>query len=135
MNASDLVSPLNDTSTSLTVFAPSNEAFADLLQSLGITAEEALANTELLSPILLYHVVPGTFKSDQLNNGETLPTLLGGADLRVIKDANGISIKPTGGAAARVISSDIVADNGIVHVVSGVLLPAVSAAPSAETSE
>jgi len=43
------------------VFAPTDAAFGDLLAALGTTADELLANTDLLNTVLAYHVVPGHF--------------------------------------------------------------------------
>jgi uncharacterized surface protein with fasciclin (FAS1) repeats len=49
-----------------TVYAPTEEAFTELLANLGLTAEELLANTELLTSVLTYHVVPGFYDSSDV---------------------------------------------------------------------
>lgn len=46
-----------------TVYAPTEEAFTELLNNLGVTTSELLANTELLTSVLTYHVVPGFYDS------------------------------------------------------------------------
>jgi uncharacterized surface protein with fasciclin (FAS1) repeats len=48
------------------VFAPTEEAFAALLVQLDVTAEELLANTELLTTVLTYHVLPGTYSAEDV---------------------------------------------------------------------
>jgi uncharacterized surface protein with fasciclin (FAS1) repeats len=97
-----------------TVFAPTNEAFAalgaDVLGGL-------LADPAALRNVLLYHVVPGSYPSGSLVDG-ALPTLNGGS----------ISISLAGGVEVNgvsVVATDIVASNGVIHGVAGVLSPAV----------
>lgn len=96
-----------------TVFAPTNEAFAAALQALGKTFDQVTA--EELKPILTYHVISGTVKSTDLKAGP-------------VKTLSGISafVSTTGGAkvnGSNVTSADIVASNGVVHVIDKVLLP------------
>jgi uncharacterized surface protein with fasciclin (FAS1) repeats len=49
-----------------TVYAPTEEAFADLLEMLDVTAEELLADKEMLKNVLTYHVVPGFYTADDI---------------------------------------------------------------------
>ncbi|MEZ5297163.1 MAG: fasciclin domain-containing protein [Ilumatobacteraceae bacterium] len=58
MQAAGLVETLSGEGE-LTVFAPTDAAFADALEALGLTADELLADTDTLTSILTYHVVPG----------------------------------------------------------------------------
>ena len=108
-----------------TVFAPTDDAFAavdpDLLQT--ILDDPA----GLLTQTLQHHVVNGTAYSTDLSDGQTLETLLADNDLTVsIDDGTGeISITSSLGSVAVVISPNIVASNGIVHVVDAVLAPTV----------
>ncbi|WP_368505084.1 fasciclin domain-containing protein [Alkalihalophilus sp. As8PL] len=97
-----------------TVFAPTDEAFDKLLQELGITADELLAREDL-STILLYHVVPGKVLSGDLKDGMKVKTL---ADKEVT-----ISLNPTRVNNSNVVTPDIQASNGVIHVIDAVLVP------------
>lgn len=104
-----LVDLLSDCSQEFTVFAPTNAAFDALPDGL---LEAALADTELLTTVLTYHVVPGTVTSDALPESAT--TVQGEA----------ISISGTTlNGSVNVVTTDILACNGVVHVIDGVLLP------------
>jgi transforming growth factor-beta-induced protein len=98
-----------------TVFAPTNEAFAKLLNDLGITASDLLAHPQL-GEVLLYHVVPGKVMSTDLSNGLTASTLLGESisfDL-----SNGVKVN-----SSMVVTADVEATNGVIHVIDQVLVP------------
>ena len=99
-----------------TVFAPTDDAFLALAGALGATAEDLLALPEL-TDILLYHVVGGTALSTDLSDGQMVTTL-NGADVTVTINDQGVFIND-----AQVIVADIVADNGVVHVIDAVLIP------------
>jgi transforming growth factor-beta-induced protein len=105
----------------LTVFAPTNAAFEALLTSLDLTAEELLANTELLNQVLLYHVVEGSFAAGDVVglDGQTVPTLLEGETISVSVTDNGVVLNDN----VNVVATDIFATNGVVHVIDAVLLP------------
>ncbi|WP_414542496.1 fasciclin domain-containing protein [Nostoc sp. CCY0012] len=97
-----------------TVFAPTNEAFADLPDG----ALEFLLqpeNRSLLQQVLTYHVVPGSVTSDQLSTGP-VSTLGGGVAIRVAPDRVIVN-------DGSVVQPDIQASNGVVHGVNRVLLP------------
>ena len=111
-----LVDALSDTTTTFTVFAPTDDAFYMLPEG---TLDAVLADNELLTSILTYHVVGGTALSTDLVDGTTVETLNGGS-VTVTIDTNGVFIND-----AQVIVADIVADNGVVHVIDAVLLPVV----------
>lgn len=99
-----------------TVFAPTNEAFAALPAG---TVESLLLpeNRDALVNILTYHVVPGAVTSDQLAGQRLNVTTVQGSDLHV--DArNGVHVNGN-----RVIAADIIASNGVIHAIDGVLLP------------
>ena len=92
-----------------TVFAPTDEAFAKLGVDLSMLSKEELTD------ILLYHVVAGSVRSTDLEDG-------------FVKTAGGYSIQVSteSGAminSARVIQADIEATNGVIHVIDEVLLP------------
>jgi len=102
-----------------TVFAPTDDAFIALAGALNATAEDLLALPEL-ADILLYHVVGATALSSDLSDGQTITTL-NGADVTVTINNDGIFIND-----AQVTVADIVADNGVVHVIDAVLIPPTS---------
>lgn len=101
-----------------TVFAPTDDAFAAALDSLGLTAEELLASPDLAS-ILTYHVVAGEVDAETAISldGQTAETVNGAPiDISVV-DGN-VMIND-----ATVTTADIAASNGIIHVIDAVLLP------------
>lgn len=101
-----------------TVFAPTDAAFGDLLAELGITADQLLSDKKLLTKVLLYHVAPGSRDSAKVLASDRIRTLNGGFLLQsggVLTDANG--------RTANIITVDIKASNGIIHVIDRVVLP------------
>lgn len=102
-----------------TVFAPTDDAFAPVLEKLGVTKEELLANTDLLKKVLPYHVVPMVVKAADIPYGTDIKTANGAtisiSDANVITDATGGTAKITG--------TDIMATNGVVHTIDAVLMP------------
>ena len=109
----------------ITVFAPTDAAFASLLAKLGVTPAQLLANVPLLTAVLKYHVVPGKVLSTDLQSTQS-PTTLSGLQMLVTKDADGVTIN----GYAKVVSADVAASNGVIHVVDSVLLPFVQGAPA-----
>ncbi|MDL5054585.1 BMP family ABC transporter substrate-binding protein [Oscillatoria laete-virens NRMC-F 0139] len=101
-----------------TVFAPTDEAFAAALTALNISAEDLLADTETLTQILLYHVVPAAVTSDVVIGLTEVPTVQGGTISVAIVDG-GVVLNDT----VNVVATDIHASNGVIHVIDGVLLP------------
>ncbi|MBK9181290.1 MAG: fasciclin domain-containing protein [Acidimicrobiales bacterium] len=99
-----------------TVFAPTNEAFDAALAALGVTAEELLADPAL-AQILTYHVVPGMIMSTDLQPEQTVATVEG-SDVTITVGADGATIND-----ANIVATDIVASNGVIHVIDAVLLP------------
>ena len=120
--AADLVAPLNDPEAALTVFAPTNDAFVALLGALGLESLEDVP-LDLLTNVLLYHVVPAVAFSTDLSDGQVLPTLLEGAELTVDL-SDGVVIDGVG-SDATVVAPDIAACAAVVHVIDTVLLPIV----------
>jgi uncharacterized surface protein with fasciclin (FAS1) repeats len=109
-----------------TVFAPTNQAFTDLLGALG-NEYNALAdfNTEdeiaLLVDILKYHVVVGVAAfSGDLVDGSSIETATG--DSVMVNLTGGVFIQDATGADAEVVLADVEASNGAVHVINKVLL-------------
>ncbi len=112
-----------------TVFAPTNQAFADLLDALGDdynsladfdTADEKM----LLADILKYHVISGVGAlSTSLSNGQTIETALAGASVTISIDGANVFIQDATDTDAGVVAADGIASNGVIHVIDKVLLP------------
>ena len=111
-----------------TVFAPRDGAFTTLLSELGTDAETLLADTDALTPILTYHVVPGTITAETLvglieeGEGSTTVETVNGATLTFTVSEEG-SVLINGGEAT-VTATDLTASNGVVHIIDNVLVPA-----------
>jgi len=108
------------TTQNITVFAPTDEAFAKLPAG---TVENLLKpeNKDQLVAILTYHVLPRKLASNQMLAGPFhVRTLKAEPDrvLAIAKGGDGVTVD-----GARVIQADIAADNGIIHVIDTVLLP------------
>jgi uncharacterized surface protein with fasciclin (FAS1) repeats len=97
-----------------TVFAPTDEAFAKLPAG---ALEGLLANPEQLKQVLLYHVVSGEVKAAQAMKLTSAKTVQGGE----------LSIHVMGGKVmidgATVVKADVMASNGVIHVIDTVMLP------------
>jgi uncharacterized surface protein with fasciclin (FAS1) repeats len=102
-----------------TLFAPTDAAF-NLLGQATITA--LLADIPQLTDILLHHVVGDSVLSTILSNNLVVPTLNG--DITVTISGASVFIESGNGTIAEVTGADILADNGVVHVIDAVLLPA-----------
>lgn len=117
VKAAGLVDALNGKGP-LTVFAPTNAAFASLPAG---TVESLLKpeNKAKLTAILTYHVIPAQIESSALAGKKlTSPATLQGGTLAVDGTA-GVKIND-----ARVTTADIKASNGVIHVIDKVLMPA-----------
>lgn len=99
-----------------TVFAPTDAAFAKLPAG---TVEALLNDTAKLKAILTYHVVSGRVLSTDLNVGTTSAKTLNGGALNVERSRDG-RVNANG---ANVTSADILAGNGVIHVVDSVIIP------------
>lgn len=95
-----------------TVFAPTDEAFAKVPKA---DLDALLADKAKLTAVLTYHVVPGKVMAADVKAGK-------------VKTVQGseITVATTGGVkvdAANVVKTDIVADNGVIHVIDSVIMP------------
>jgi uncharacterized surface protein with fasciclin (FAS1) repeats len=115
VKAAELVDVLSNAGP-FTVFAPTNDAFDKLPKG---TVETLLKpeNKEKLADILQYHVAVGGYKEEMLTDGKTLSMANGGSVTITVKDG-----KVVLNGSATVVGT-VVASNGIVHVVDGVVLP------------
>lgn len=100
----------------MTVFAPTDEAFAKLPKG---TLEKLLLpeNKELLKTILLYHVVPGDVRAEQVVDLKSADTASG---QRIAISVNGSSVRVDD---ANVVQTDILTSNGTIHVIDRVIMP------------
>ena len=116
----DLVGAVADSEAELTVFAPTNDAFAALLSDLGATSLDDIP-VETLTNILLYHVIGTKAMSTDLASGylPTLATFSSNNISMYIEVGDGVSIN----GSTMVTAADIEADNGVIHVVDKVILP------------
>jgi uncharacterized surface protein with fasciclin (FAS1) repeats len=103
----------------LTVFAPTNDAFAALLAELGVSKEALLADTELLTRVLTYHVVPGRVLRTEVPLDTAITTLQGGS----FSVDGTLAITDARGRSANIVATDVFASNGVIHVVDRVILP------------
>lgn len=105
----------------LTVFAPTNKAFRDLLTALSLTRVSQIPLPTLTSA-LTYHVVVGRAFSSDLSNGSL--TMFAGGNTTVSL-ASGATIRGNGngGNASNIIRTNVVTRTGVVHVIDRVLLP------------
>ena len=118
--AADLVPTLS--TGALTVFAPTNAAFAALLAELGITKEALLADKPLLTAVLTYHVLGSKVELANVPVGKPI-TPVGGGFFKV-ESAGGLKITDGRNRVSNITATDIEASNGVVHLVDRVLLPA-----------
>jgi len=103
-----------------TVFAPTDAAFADLLFQLQVEPADLLADTELLTAVLTYHVIPGAVLAEDVIglDGSAVATV-NGAEVTVSVVDGAVFLNDT----VQVIQTDITASNGVIHVIDAVLLP------------
>lgn len=106
------------TSDVYTVFAPTDEAFAKLPEG---TIESLLQDIHKLKQILTYHVAFGDVRSDDLAQIDEVPTFEGSV-LAVESQSGQVKLND-----ANVVQKDILADNGVIHVIDSVLMPAIVA--------
>ena len=111
------------TTDNITVFAPTDEAFAKLPPG---TVDDLLKpeNKDKLVAILTLHVLPRELASNQLPGRSIHVKTLNSAErLAVTKSAKTHAVTVAASNTANVVSADIKADNGIIHVIDTVLLP------------
>jgi uncharacterized surface protein with fasciclin (FAS1) repeats len=113
VGAADLVDTLNSDGP-FTVFAPTDEAFAALPAGV-LDALLLPENKDVLAKILTYHVVPGTVLAADVTDGEV--ATVEGQNV-TLSTADGVTVN-----GAKVVQADIVASNGVIHVIDAVILP------------
>jgi uncharacterized surface protein with fasciclin (FAS1) repeats len=113
VGAADLVDTLNSEGP-FTVFAPTDDAFAALPPGV-LDALLLPENKDTLTKILTYHVVPGAVMAADVTDGD-VATVEG--QTVTLSTADGVTVN-----GATVIQADVVADNGVIHVIDAVILP------------
>jgi len=115
LEAADLIGALKGDGP-FTVFAPTDAAFAALPDG---TVENLLKpeNKDTLVAVLTYHVVSGKIMSSDIT-GPVSPATLQGATIDVDPSGGGVTVN-----GANVISADVMASNGVIHVIDAVILP------------
>ncbi len=107
-----------------TVFAPTNDAFAALPEG---ALDAVLADADLLTAVLTYHVVSGDVRAADVVELSKARTVQG--EWLAVSTDDGVQVDQ-----ANVVATDIVAENGVIHVIDAVLLPkAVIAALTGQT--
>ena len=105
----------------LTVFAPTNNAFR--AAGFATIADINMADPATLTSILTYHVVPGRVFSSDLTNGAEPVTANGGKVTIALSGSTATVKGGTNTSASNIVKTDIMASNGVIHVIDQVLLP------------
>jgi uncharacterized surface protein with fasciclin (FAS1) repeats len=113
LTEADLVSALEGDGP-FTVFAPSDEAFKKLPKD---ALNNLLKDKEALKNVLLYHVVSGDINSKQITKLSEAKTL-NGSDVKIMVEDGKVMVNNS-----QVVGADVMASNGIIHVIDTVLLP------------
>ena len=96
-----------------TVFAPTDAAFAKVPKA---DLDALLADKAKLTAVLTYHVVPGSVMAKDVKPGKV--KTVQGSELTLATSDGGVTVD-----GAHVVKADIVADNGVIHVIDSVVLP------------
>lgn len=102
-----------------TVLAPTDAAFQALLAELGVLKPVLLGNRPLLVKVLTYHVVPGRLFQAELPLDRPIVTVEGGT----FRIDSKLAITDARGRTAKIVQTDVLASNGVIHVIDRVLLP------------
>lgn len=121
----DLVASLSSVNE-VTLFAPSNTAFINLLATPGFPADIRNINPDIVKGVLSYHVASGKLLQANLTAGTSIPTAYTGtvsADDKILVNTDGTLKTGSTNQAIVIVDSDNRATNGIVHVTGTVLIP------------
>ena len=127
LQAADLVSALQGDGP-FTVFAPLNSGFAKI-DSNTLNSLLQPENKDALAGILTYHVVAGKLTAtDVVNalkagNGSATLTTLNGAKLMAKAKDDGIYLKDQNGNYSKIAQTDVMASNGVIHIIEDVVMP------------
>jgi len=127
VKAADLVDALNGEGP-LTVFAPTNDAFAKLPEGT-IPSLLKPENKSTLAGILTYHVVAGKFEAAAVidaiktNDGKFTVDTLNGGQITLSLDGGNVVLTDANGGTATVVIADVAASNGVIHAIDSVVMP------------
>lgn len=127
LKAADLVGALQGDGP-FTVFAPNNAAFGKI-DSKTLNSLLEPNNKSVLSSILTYHVVSGKLAAADVVNalkkgkGKVEVATLNGATLTVVQKDGKIWLKDQNGSYSQIIATDVMASNGVIHVIGDVVMP------------
>lgn len=117
----DLLTALANTK-GLTVFAPTNQAFTDLLAALQLNSINDIPKATLIA-VLKYHVIGARVFSSDLTEGAKPATLQGGTVTISLSGGAKVTGNGNSGSASNIVATDVMAKNGVIHVIDRVLLP------------
>ena len=127
LKAADLVSALQGAGP-FTVFAPTNDAFAKIdAETLSSLLEKK--NQKVLANILTYHVIAGKLAAADVvatlekGNGSVVLTALNGEAITVMQKDGKIWLKDSNDNYSEITATDVMADNGVIHVINTVVMP------------
>ncbi|PSC74857.1 beta-Ig-H3 fasciclin [Micractinium conductrix] len=130
-----LAEALSDGNEEITVFAPTDEAFELFLTEANLNLTTVLANKELLTEVLKYHVVTdGAVKAAKLEDNQELSTLLDDQSLVVVLKNGTVELKTSSGQTVEVVQADLEGGDAVVHLISEVLVPGDKAAAPTPTA-
>jgi len=108
--------------TPITVFAPTNDAFAALLSELGTTKDALFNDKPLLTAVLQYHVLGARVPASAVSLGQPVTPLAGGIFKIDRATGGGLAITDGRNRVAGITATDVAASNGVIHVIDKVLL-------------
>ncbi len=127
LKAAELVSALQGEGP-FTVFAPTNAAF-EKIDSKALKSLLEPKNKKMLTGVLTYHVIPGKLTAKDVvsalkkGKGRTVVKTLNGQQLTVMSKDGKIFLKDANGKASEITATDVMASNGVIHVIDTVVMP------------
>ncbi|WP_201617427.1 fasciclin domain-containing protein [Psychrobacter urativorans] len=120
VQAAGLAGMLSEPNANYTIFAPTNDAFMQLLNETGMSKAQLFSNKPLLTKILGYHVINGSMPIYARDVKPGNVTMISKDTLTVTSNGK---LRDEMGRTATLLKTDLAATNGVVHVIDKVLLP------------
>lgn len=130
LEGTELLEILADEDVELTLFAPTDSAFEELLEEFELTVEDLLDSPDILIEILLYHIVDEIMLIENLEDGDEIETIQGNLITVMINDAEEVILDEF----AVITNPDLEVSNGVIHVIDRVLLPPEDSDSASEES-